>query len=220
MEERHIQVSKTARYCTLGTVGPDIRQLWLVCHGYGQLAARFLRRFGGLDDGSRIIVAPEGLSRFYLTDGTRQHGADDTIGATWMTREDRLSEIQDYIGYLDAVVAEVQEEMGREPESLIVLGFSQGVHTACRWVVAGDMAVDRLVCWGAYPPDDLDPERGVARLAGTDLVLARGLSDPYVSDAAHQSQEARLVDLDVPFRSLTHPGGHELDGDLLGNLAG
>ena len=219
MDEHHIQVSRTARYFTLGTAGPDTRQLWLVCHGYRQLARRFLRRFRGLDEGSRLIVAPEGLSRFYLDDGTRQHGPDDTIGATWMTREDRLSEIRDYIRYLDAVVEEVQEEMGGPPEGLIVLGFSQGVHTACRWVVAGEMPVRLLVCWGAYPPDDLDGERGPARLAGTDLVLARGLSDHYVSDAAHRRQEARLAEIGVPFRTLTHPGGHDLDGDLLRELA-
>lgn len=220
MDERHIRVSRTARYFTLGTTGPDTRQLWLVCHGYRQLARRFLHRFHRLGDDSRIIVAPEGLSRFYLDDGTRQHGPDDAIGATWMTREDRLSEIHDYIGLLDAVVGEVQEELGGPPESLIVLGFSQGVHTACRWVVAGEVPVQRLVCWGAYPPDDLDLDRGLARLAATDLVLVRGLSDPYVSDAAHQHQEARLAEMGVPFRTLTHPGGHDLDGDLLRELAG
>ena len=64
MDEHHIQVSRTARYFTLGTAGPDTRQLWLVCHGYRQLARRFLRGFRGLDEGSRLIVAPEGLSRF------------------------------------------------------------------------------------------------------------------------------------------------------------
>lgn len=219
MDERSIKVSKTARYFTLGTAGPDTRQLWLVCHGYRQLARRFLRRFRGLNDDSRLIVAPEGLSRFYLDDGTRQHGSDDPIGAAWMTREDRLSEIHDYVGYLDAVVGELQEAMGGRPESLIVLGFSQGVHTACRWLVAGDMPVRRLVCWGAYPPDDLDPERGPIRLAGTDLVLVRGLNDRHVPEEGHRRQAARLADAGIAFRTLTHPGGHELDGDLLRELA-
>ncbi len=219
MDERHIEVAKTARYFTLGTAGPDTRQVWLVCHGYRQLASRFLRRFRGLDDGTRVIVAPEGLSRFYLDDGTRQHGAGDPVGSAWMTREDRLSEIHDYVRYLDAVLAEVHNEMGGPPETLIVLGFSQGVHTACRWVVSREVPVRRLVCWGAYPPEDLDRERGPLRLADLDLVLARGLSDHHVSDEAHQRAEAALTEMDISFRTVTHGGGHDLDADLLRELA-
>ena len=220
MNEHHVAVTRTARYFTLGAASPDTGQLWIVCHGYRQLARRFLRRFAGLDDGTRLIVAPEGLSRFYLDDGTVQHGAAHPVGASWMTREDRLSEIQDYIGYLDLVLERVQAELGGPPEQLVVLGFSQGVHTACRWVIAREMSVRTLVCWGAYPPDDLDRARGLRRLAGTDLVLARGASDDHVSDAVHERQEARLDELGIPFRTLTHAGGHDLDGDLLLEIAG
>ena len=137
MDERHIRVTKTARYFSLGAPGPGVQQLWVVCHGYRQLAKRFLRRFHPLDDETRLIVAPEGFSRFYLDDGTRQHGKDDPIGSSWMTREDRENEIRDYIAFLDRVLDETTRSLGGGPESLTVLGFSQGVHTVCRWVVAG-----------------------------------------------------------------------------------
>lgn len=220
MEEHHISISKTARYFTLGVAGPEIREVWVACHGYRQLANRFLRRFRGLDDGTRLIVAPEGLSRFYLDDGTRPHGPGDPIGATWMTREDRENEIRDYVAFLDSMLAEQVAELGGEPESLILLGFSQGVHTVCRWMAAGSMAVDRLVCWGAYPPQDLDPVSGPSRLGGTDLVLVRGMEDHFVSEEGHRRQEARLTEMGIPFRTLTHAGGHELDAELLRELAG
>lgn len=217
MDERHIKVFRTARYFILGTINSDIRQLWLVCHGYRQLARRFLDRFQELDDGSRVIVAPEGLSRFYLEEnGVR---GLDKIGATWMTREDRINEISDYVGYLDEVLENVQEELGGPPENLIVLGFSQGVHTACRWVIAGDMPVNKLICWGAYPPDDLDRERGPGRLTDSGLILVRGLSDRRIMEEDHHMQEERLSKMNIPFRTLTHPGGHDLDPDLLQNLA-
>mgnify|MGYP001167338100 FL=1 len=219
MDERHIRVTKTARYFSLGAPGPGVQQLWVVCHGYRQLAKRFLRRFHPLDDGTRLIVAPEGFSRFYLDDGTRQHGKDDPIGATWMTREDRDNEIRDYVAFLDRVLDETTRSLGGGPESLTVLGFSQGVHTVCRWVVAGDFEVARTVLWGGYPPPDLDPERGPARLAATDLVLVRGLTDRHVSEESHGRQEQRLDELGIPFRTLTHQGGHELDPDLLVKLS-
>ena len=137
MRERHIRVARTARYYALGSAGPSLREIWLVCHGYRQLAGRFLRRFSDLDDGTRLIVAPEGLSRFYLHDSEGSHGKEVPIGATWMTREDRENEITDYVGLLDAVVDEVSEESGGQITRLTVLGFSQGAHTACRWVAAG-----------------------------------------------------------------------------------
>ena len=219
MDEQHIQVTRTARYFSLGVPGPRIRQVWLVCHGYRQLARSFLGRFRPLDDGTRLIIAPEGLSRFYLDDGTRQHDRDDPIGATWMTREDRENEIRDYVEFLDRVLNETMENTGYECDKLTVLGFSQGVHTVCRWVVAGDFRVARTVCWGGYPPPDLDPERGPLRLSRTDLLLVRGLDDPYVSEESHRLQKKRLDELDIPFRTLTHTGRHELDGDLLMRIA-
>jgi predicted esterase len=220
MNERHIRVARTARYYTLGSPGPHLREAWLVCHGYQQLARRFLPRFSDLDDGTRLIVAPEGLSRFYLHDSESSHGKEVPIGATWMTREDRENEITDYVGFLDAVLDEVSEESGGEIARLTVLGFSQGAHTACRWVVAGETAVERLILWGAYLPDDFDLDRGPDRLGSVELILVRGVLDHYISEEAHASQEARLEELGIPFKTITHDGGHELDPALLRQIAG
>src|SRR2546425_9676771 len=83
-----------------------------VCHGSGQLAARSLRHFEPLADGTRLVVAPEALSRFYLED-TTVPAKERKVGATWMTRENRLSEIDDYVRYLDALHAEVFARVAR-----------------------------------------------------------------------------------------------------------
>ena len=193
MRERHIRVARTARYYTLGPAGTSLREVWLVCHGYRQLARRFLTRFADLDDGTRLIVAPEGLSRFYLHDPASGHGKEVPIGATWMTREDRENEITDYVGFLDGVLDEVLDEVPDEvPDELstesggtarlTVLGFSQGAHTVCRWVAAGEAAIERIILWGAYLPDDLDLNRGPERLGSAELILVRGLLDHFISD--------------------------------------
>jgi len=71
VQEHRITVSRSARYFTLGR--PD-REVWFVLHGYGQLAARFLRHFEPLDDGTRLMVAPEALSRFYLGEARAERG--------------------------------------------------------------------------------------------------------------------------------------------------
>src|SRR5688500_9204944 len=89
MEEHHITVRRTARYYTLGPVDGDVAEVWIVCHGFAQLAGRFMRHFTAIDDGTRLIVAPEALNRFYVEAVPGVHGPDSKVGATWMTREDR-----------------------------------------------------------------------------------------------------------------------------------
>lgn len=165
-------------------------------------------------------MAPEGLSRFYLHDPASGHGKEVPIGATWMTREDRENEIRDYVGFLDGVLEEVSEELGGEIPHLTVLGFSQGVHTVCRWVAAGEAAVQRIILWGAYLPDDFDLDRGPSRLGSAELTLVRGMLDHFISEEAHASQEARLEELGIRFETMTHAGGHELDPALLLEIAG
>ena len=65
MEKHHLKVSRTARYFTLGELNEQTKNVWFVCHGYGQLAEYFIRNFEAINDGENLIVAPEALSRFY-----------------------------------------------------------------------------------------------------------------------------------------------------------
>jgi predicted esterase len=221
VKERRIRVARTARYYSLGPSDPPPKKVWIVCHGYRQLARRFLPRFAGLNDGTRLIVAPEALSRFYLHDNELRHGKAVPIGATWMTREDRESEIEDYVGYLDAVLDEVTGDLGDEPSpGVTVLGFSQGAQTVCRWVAAGEMTIERVILWGGYLPEDFDLDRGPDRMRSATFILVRGLADPYISEEVHALQEARLEELGIPFETVTHTGGHELEASLLAEVAG
>lgn len=224
MREHHLPVARTARYYTLGDPRADVQEVWVVCHGYGQLAARFLRHFTPLDDGRRLIVAPEALSRFYVElggaggDGRRSH-AHMPVGASWMTREDRLSEIDDYIRYLDTLAAQLFQEIPRDAVRVVVLGFSQGVATVCRWIARGSVRADRLILWGGLVPPDLDLEADGAALRAVDLVTVRGDRDTLVSATAHAEQGERLTRHGVPFRAVTYPGGHRIDADVLQQLA-
>ena len=99
--EHHLTVSRTASYQQLGTLSARTRRVWFVCHGYGQLAAYFVRHFAFLAeaDPTTVVIAPEGLSRFYLT------GNGGRVGASWMTRDDRLHEIADHINFLNQLSA-------------------------------------------------------------------------------------------------------------------
>src|SRR5438270_687393 len=66
MKENNLTVKRTARYFTLGDASGELEEVWIVCHGMGQLGAYFIKNFIPIDNGRRLIVAPEALSRFYL----------------------------------------------------------------------------------------------------------------------------------------------------------
>ena len=220
MRERHLRVTRSARYFTLGTARASITELWLVTHGYGQLAGEFLRAFTVLDDGSRLIVAPEALNRFYVIPVADTQAADRPVGATWMTRVDREREIEDYVAYLDAVCAEVLRPFAERRVVVRALGFSQGVATIARWVERGGVSVDQLVCWAGLLPPDLDLAALARRLGGSVLRIVVGDSDGIVSDDMIAAQGDRLRAHGIPFEVTRFAGGHRLSRATLKVLAG
>ena len=213
----HLTVRRTARYCTLGGSG-DVRSVWYVLHGYRQLAERFIARFSDIATPSRLIVAPEALNRFYLDDGdgTRVHGAESQVGATWMTRHDRATEIADYVAYLDTLDRSLKLPRGTRR---IVLGFSQGSQTAARWAVLGRRRVHRLVMWGGVLPPDLPVQERAYRLRALRPAFLRGAQDPSLSADDLAGQKERLAALDVDAVVVTHPGGHTVAPHALAELA-
>lgn len=213
--EGHLQVGRTARYWTLGEAGAG--EVWYVLHGYRQLAARFIRRFADVAGPDRLVVAPEALHRFYLGDERGRHGPRSPVGASWMTREDRLHEIADYVAYLDGLHRHAGPDGAEE---VTVLGFSQGVATAARWVVLGAVRPRRLICWGDTLPPDLDMERAARSLEGVELVLVRGSDDAAVEAARAEEERSRLADAGVAYRVVTYEGGHDIDAAALRALAG
>lgn len=208
MQERHIQVRRTARYHLLGDPA-QARELWVVVHGYGQLARFFLNKFKGLER-QRLLAAPEGLSRFYL-DAEHQR-----VGATWMTREDRLLEIQDHVAYLDDLVEALRKEVGTDLP-VKALGFSQGVATVTRWSLQGNTPLQHLVLWAGSLPAELDPGT-LARWRAVPVELVLGDADEYARPMDLQRMEQRLLSAGIQVRSHLFQGGHTLEPTLLDRL--
>ncbi|HEX6558963.1 MAG TPA: hypothetical protein VF021_05855 [Longimicrobiales bacterium] len=214
--EEHIRIARSARLYRLGEP-ESARELWVVCHGYGQLPRRFIREFEHLASPERYIVAPEGLHRFYI-DPPPAPAAKRRVGATWMTREDRETDIADYVAYLDAVVAHVQGAVPG-PMRVTALGFSQGTSTVFRWAVLGATPIARLILWAGELPPDVDMAQARQRLAGTRVVVVRGRTDSYASEQAVQGELARLDQNGIPATVRVFAGAHELDSALLAEIA-
>ena len=125
-----LTVSRTARWWTSHPPdGVALRGTLYVLHGYGQLPAFFIRKFQAQVNAGWRVVAPEGAHRFYLK------GTDGRVGASWMTREARLDDIEDQTHFLDALRAQLDAESntGSGAGLRVLLGFSQGASTALRW---------------------------------------------------------------------------------------
>lgn len=212
-EEHHISVARTARYYTIGDIGNRPSEVWFVLHGHMYLARQFIRYFRLLEDPKRVIVAPEGLSRSYVNHEERR------VGASWMTKEDRLNEIADYVNYLDELYRSIFETVDRSAAKVHVLGFSQGAATACRWVAQGRAMVDRLTIWAGLVPPDLDLAASGEKLRDAKLTIVLGDSDEYVDAAEATEQESRLDELGILDEFIRFEGGHELEDELLLEVA-
>ena len=203
-------VERHARVALLGEA-EEADEAWLVLHGYGMTAQGILHWFRPALRPGRLLVAPEGLSRFYQESrGLR------TVGASWMTREDREHEIADQLGYLELVA----ERWLTGRRRLEVHGFSQGVATAFRWVASGRRAIDRLVGWGSPSPSDVEPAALVGPMAAGTTHLVIGERDRFFSPELVAGDAERLRRGGLPVELERVPGGHEIDPDVLARLSG
>lgn len=198
----------------------ELREVWLVCHGHGQLAGRFLSRFLPLERRDRLFVAPEALSRFYLSPPKGgPHGPDAPVGASWMTYEDRDAEIEDYVGYLDLLHDEIFSVVDRSSVRLIALGFSQGVATIARWVTRGKAIPDSVIFYAGVMPPELDSASATRLAARSPLTIALGANDEFARADLVAQQATRLRELAIPHHMIRFDGGHELVPEVLAQLA-
>ncbi|PYP54162.1 MAG: hypothetical protein DMD39_02515 [Gemmatimonadetes bacterium] len=218
-EQRHLQVPRSARYAILGSLEADLSEVWIVCHGHGQLARRFLSRFLPLERPDRLIVAPEALSRYYLAaPKSEPHPPNTPVGASWMTSEDRDFEIHDYVNYLDLLHDQIFAIVDRTKVRLWVLGFSQGTATIARWVARGQVDPDRVVLWAGVLPPELDTESAGRLVRRSPLTIVVGLHDDFATPQRVSEQDARLQVLGVPYATMRFEGGHEISPEALMRL--
>jgi predicted esterase len=209
---RHIEVTRTARYYEIGDLDTPVDELWFVLHGYSQTALEFAEPFNAHTAPGRLIVVPEALSRFY------RKSTSGSIGASWMTSEDRSAEIRDYIRYLNTLYKNIIEQMDGHVPILNVLGFSQGASTAARWLASGEVRADHLILWCGEFARDLSDSGLPETFASTRITLVTSTADTYVSieRAAEEADRLRTY-----FEDITHlefVGGHEIDTQTLDNL--
>ncbi len=196
---------KTFRYATSGELS-TAHTIIYVLHGYGQLAEFFIRKFANLGEGF-FVVAPEGMHRFYL------NGTSGRVGASWMTKEARETDISDNIHWLNELDKRIDAD--KQQRRKIILGFSQGGATAARWFYKGNILADQLIMWASVFPPDLAIEKELKTNEGNGVFVV-GKDDSYFQGIDGLLAIDYFVQLG--FTTITFDGGHDLDENTLVNI--
>lgn len=201
--EKLLTIKKTARYYTYGNITKKTKNVWLTFHGYGQLGRYFIQKFESLDPDENYVIAFEGLNKFYL------NGFTGRIGATWMTADMRIEEIKDYLHYIDDVIHS-EFSQGLTNHNVYALGFSQGCHTATRWVIEREIKPQRLILWSGSIPNEYD-DLSIFNAFPVSVLL--GKNDELLTTmhfAALEKVKAHIPELQY----INFEGGHELSNTL------
>lgn len=214
-EGLHVAQLRTTGYYALQLpeAGFDAEtQTLVVLHGWGQNARSFIRKFAPMRQHNVFIIAPQAPHQFYLDMETRK------VGFGWMTAFDRDRAISDVVAGIDSILDGVEEKYGEATRRPCVLGFSQGVSIAWRYLIHGKRNVAGLVASGGDLPPDVDhrlPSHGPLS-----ILLAHGREDTIVPWAKAQSAESRLRELHFPLETNYFAGGHDFPADLMERLPG
>ena len=188
------QISNT--YSTLNERTSKTKNIWLVCHGIGYLSRYFIRHFQHLNKEENYIIAPQAQSKYYLSNKYTH------VGASWLTRENTEAEIGNMLNYLDAVY---EAENLSETSNLIILGYSQGVSVATRFVARRKISCGRLILHSGRVPKELQP-KDFEFLKNTPVFYIYGTEDEYLKKGIVEVEEKRLKELFPNLEIITYEG--------------
>jgi len=211
--EHHIETTRTARYYSLGSF-EGVKELWFVLHGYAQRAEDFIKNFLPIAHEGVLVIAPEALSRFY------SRGFAGEVAASWMTREDRQHEIEDYVRYLDNLYTEVTMKLKLPPQKIIALGFSQGCPTVLRWQANGNSPANEIVIFSGDVPRDLAFAKFKANTANSQKWFIYSETDEFITPSIFKESQELFMANAIPFETIHFGAGHKIAEAALKELRG
>ncbi len=209
MKQHHIPISIQASFYTLGELTQKTTRVWLVFHGYGQLAEFFIKKFEQLDLEENFIIAPQGLSKYYL------EGVYGRVGASWMTKEDRLTEIANQYVYIDAVL----NQFKLEDKQLIFFGFSQGTATMGRYAAHAKIPFNKMIIWAGTFPPDTDPKDWRFLTGNEEILYFTSKEDIYFKEEMIPQQNEVVEKALARTPTLQwYKGGHRVIPEIVATL--
>ena len=208
-QDKEITYKSRNSYSTLNKLTKTTKNVWFVCHGMGYLSRYFLRYFKQLPPEDHYIIAPQAPSKFYIQ--PKMH-----VGANWLTRDATNLGMKNVINYFDAVF---EAEAIPKDINFIVLGYSQGVSVAMRYLAKRQLPCDQLVLHSGGIPKELTAKDFEYFSQQSKVTLIYGTKDEYLDEERIKEETLRASGFFghrlevIPFE-----GTHVVNVDLINNL--
>lgn len=208
--EKEISYSSTNSYSTLNSLTNKTKTVWLVCHGMGYLSRYFINYFKALNTNENYIIAPQAQSKYYIAPKYKH------VGSSWLTKENTIKETENVMHYFDAVLK--AEELPKDI-NFIVLGYSQGVSVAMRYVAKRQLHCNQLILMSGGIPKELIAKNFNFLNGKTKVSLIYGTQDEYMNEARMTYEKQRVNELfGNKVNIISFEGTHEVKLELINGL--
>jgi predicted esterase len=209
--EKQVSYKTTNTYTTLNVGTPKTKNIWLVFHGMGYLSRYFIKYFEQLNPEENFVIAPQAPSKYYQGKNFKH------IGASWLTRENTEEDTKNILEYIDAVF---EAEKPKHLSNFIILGYSQGVSIATRWIASRKINCDHLVLHSGGIPKELRPEDFTFMNLDTKVTYLYGNNDEYITEARKTEEELKASSLFGKRLEIEmFKGIHEVNTDFIYRLS-
>lgn len=210
-QEKQVSYQTTNTYETLNEFTEKTKNIWIVLHGIGYLSKYFINYFDELNTNENYIIAPQAPAKYYLKNEYKY------VGASWLTKENRVLETANVLAYLDAVYA--SEEFPKDCK-VIIFGFSQGVSIATRWVASRKIPCNQIVLYAGGIPRELTPEDfGFLNGQETEITVIVGDKDQYLTGEVMKYETTRIEELFLgKAKQQIFEGGHEVKKEIINEI--
>tara|TARA_A100000171_G_scaffold52200_1_gene69497 strand:+ start:244 stop:885 length:642 start_codon:yes stop_codon:yes gene_type:complete len=211
MIEKQVTYTTSNTYTTLNTYSAKTKNVWLVFHGMGYLSTYFSKYFKELNAEENFIIVPQAPSKFYLGKEFRH------VGANWLTRVNTAEDTKNVLSYIDSVwKAEKPEILPR----FIVMGYSQGVSIAMRWLASRKIQCNELVLHSGGIPKELNSKDFEYLSEHCKVTYIYGDKDQYITEAKKTEETLKGDSIFGQHLSIqVFKGVHEVNTQFINHLA-
>ena len=206
--EKEIVYTISNSYTTLNSLTSKTKNVIFACHGMGYLSRYFLKYFKGLNSDDNYIIIPQAQSKYYIAPKMKH------VGASWLTKENTLKEMENIISYFDSVLS--NEKI--ENLNFIFLGYSQGVSVAMRYLAKRKIIVSKLILMSGGIPKELTPKDFKYLKNKAVIYFVYGDKDEYISEDFLNFEKKRLEDLFSNIKYIEFDGNHEIKTEIIESI--
>ncbi len=205
--EKSVIYLSSNTYSVLNNYTTKTKNVWIVFHGLGYLSKYFINYFSKINPEENFVIAPQAPSKYY-------QGKDfKHVGASWLTKENTIEETKNVLAYVDQVY---KSEIKVNPPNLIILGYSQGVSIATRWVAARKINCNHLILHSGGIPSELEPEDFLHLKKTSKVSYTYGNKDPYINDVRITQETIKGNRLFGKYLKIeVFDGIHEINSDFI-----